>query len=373
MKILIAPNAFKNSLNAQQAAEAIEEGLNNSLLKPECLLQPIADGGDGMLDVLLNQMQGNKLHAKVEDPLGRSIEAAYGLVHDGKTGVIEMAEASGLRLLNKDELNPMQTSTYGTGQLINHALDQGVEQIILGVGGSATVDGGLGMAMALGVKFTDSSGSHISKGAEGLKQLHSIDLSSVDERLQKVKIVVTCDVTTTLLKAAKVYGPQKGATSEMVNQITSWFEQYSRLVKSTTGKDIAQLESGGAAGGIAATLYALFNAELVNGTEYLLSQTGFDEDLFQADLLITAEGALDAQTQSGKGPFYVANQAKKLGKLVIMLAGSLPQPFEQEEYSVYDAVFSIGARPESLEEAIQHTRQNLTRTAHQIGNLLGCI
>lgn len=373
MKILIAPNAFKNSLNAQQATEAIRDGLSNSFLKPECLLQPIADGGDGMLDVLLSQTSGIKVHARVEDPLGRPIEGSYGLIHNGKTGVIEMAEASGLRLLNRDELNPMQTSTYGTGQLMKHALDKGVEQIILGVGGSATVDGGLGMAMALGARFTDASGKNIEKGAVGLKQLHAIDLSSIDKRLQKVKTIVTCDVTTTFVEAAKVYGPQKGATPKMVSEITKWFEEYARLVKSITGKDIAQLESGGAAGGISATLFALFNAELVHGTEYLLSQTGFYEDLAKADLLITAEGALDSQTQSGKGPFYVASQAKKQGKRVIMLTGSLPQPFEQNEYRVYDAVFSIGARPESLEEAIRHTKSNLTRTAQQIGNLLACI
>lgn len=372
MKILIAPNAFKNSLKAQQTAEAIRDGLVNSLLKPQCILQPIADGGDGMLDVLLSQTKGVKIHATVEDPLGRLIEAEYGLIHDGKTGVIEMAEASGLRLLSSDELNPMQASTFGTGQLIKHALDHGVEQIMLGVGGSATVDGGLGMAMALGVKLVDASGNLVKRGAEGLQQLHSIDLSSMDERLHKVKIIVPCDVTTTLVESAEVYGPQKGATPEMVRQISQWLQAYGRLVKSIFGKDIVQLESGGAAGGISATLHALFNAELVNGTEYLLSQTGFDKDLSQADLVMTAEGALDAQTQAGKGPFYVANQAKKLGKPVIMLAGSLPQPFEQEKYRVYDAVFPIGARPESLQEAIGHTRSNLTRTAQQIGNLLAC-
>lgn len=373
MKILIAPNAFKNSLNAQQAAEAIREGLSNSLLKPACLLQPIADGGDGMLDVLLRQTSGIKVHTTVEDPLGRPIEGNYGLIHNGKTGVIEMAEASGIRLLKREELSPMQASTYGTGQLMKHALDQGVEQIILGVGGSATVDAGLGMATALGAMFVDASGNPISRGAEGLSQIHAIDLSSVDERLQNVKIIVTCDVTTTFLDAATVYGPQKGATPEMVIQITQWFQQYSRLVKKATGKDIAQLASGGAAGGISATLFALFHAELVHGTAYLLSQTGFYEDLAKADLLITAEGALDMQTQSGKGPYYVASQAKKQGKRVIMLAGSLPQPFEQDKYSVYDAIFSIGARPESLEEAIRHTQSNLTRTAQQIGNLLACI
>ncbi len=370
MRILIAPNAFKNSLDATQAATAIREGLMQSALRPECVLHPIADGGDGTLDVLLNQLHGEKRFATVEDPLGRPVEAAYGLIHQHKTAVVEMAEASGLRLLHNNELNPMKASTYGTGQLLRKALDQGVEKIIVGVGGSATVDGGAGMAMALGAKLLDDAGKEISRGGKGITQLHSIDLSQVDRRLKNVKIIVTCDVTTNLMEAPQVFGPQKGATPEMIRELEEGFDRYSEIVHKTTNKEIKNLASGGAAGGISAALYALFQAELVEGTEYLLSQTGFQNTLLQSDILITAEGALDTQTQTGKGPFYVAQQARAQGKYVIMLAGSLPQTFDPQDYAVYHAVFAIGAKPEPLERAMQHTRQNLIRTAQQIGNLL---
>ncbi len=370
MKILIAPNAFKNSLDAWQVAQAIRQGLQQSQLKSSCLLQPIADGGDGMLEMMLHQTEGEKRYATVEDPLGRPVKAAYGLIRNGKTAIIEMAEASGLRLLTQAEYNPMLASTFGTGQLIREALAQGVEEIILGVGGSATVDGGAGMAMALGVKLLDNAGKSIEKGGRGLQDLHAIDLSEADSRLQNVRIVVACDVTHTFPEAPQVFGPQKGATPEMVTALTKSFEVYSQLIQKQIGQDIANLPSGGAAGGISATLHVLFGAELVNGTEFLLSRTGFYKDLSQCDLLITAEGALDSQTQAGKGPFYVASQAKKLEKPVIMLAGSLPQDFKTEDYAVYEAVFPIGAKPESLDQAIAHTRQNLIRTVQQIGNLL---
>lgn len=370
MRIIIAPNAFKNSLDALQAAEAVSSGLKRSSLQAECLLQPIADGGDGMLEVILRQTQGKKLHVTVENPLGKPVQAAYGLINRGKTAVIEMTEASGLRLLRQEELNPMHTSTYGTGQLIKAAIGQGVQEIIIGVGGSATVDGGLGMAMALGVRLLDDQGNPVSKGARGLTQLHTIDASGIDNRLRQVKIKVACDVTNTLIGAAEVFGPQKGATPEMVKEIEGAFKKYSQIIKNTVGKDIAHLKHGGAAGGISATLYALFQAELVHGTELLLSRTGFHDELSQSDLLITAEGALDVQTQSGKGPFYVASQARAMEKPVIMLAGSLPANFQQQDYETYDAIFPIGAKPETLEEAIQNTKQNLIRTALQIGNLL---
>ncbi len=369
MKILIAPNAFKNSLDAWQVAQAIRQGLQESRLQASCLLQPIADGGDGMLDMMLHQTEGEKRYAMVEAPLGRPVEAAYGLIHNRKTAIIEMAEASGLRLLTQAEYNPMIASTFGTGQLIREALAQGVEEIIIGVGGSATVDGGAGMAMALGVKLLDSAGKPVAKGGRGLQDIHAIDLSGAAS-LQDVRIVVVCDVTHTFLEGPQVFGPQKGATPEMVTALAQGFEAYRQLILKQLGKDMAAFPYGGAAGGISAALHVLFDAELVNGTDFLLSQTGFYQDLSQCDLLISAEGAFDSQTRGGKGPFYVASQAKKLEKPVIMLAGSLPQDFKTEDYEIYDAVFPIGAKPESLDEAIQHTRENLTRTARQIGNLL---
>ncbi|MEM6844366.1 MAG: glycerate kinase [Bacteroidota bacterium] len=370
MKVLIAPNAFKGSLDAVAAAEAIQRGLEMSHLKPTCLPQPIADGGDGMLEVMLAQTDSQKLYATVEDPLGRPVKAAYGLIQDGKVAVIEMAEASGLRLLSSNERDPRKTSTFGTGQLILEALAQGVEEIVLGVGGSATVDGGLGIVQALGAKLTDKKGNKIPRGADGLAVLQNIDASGLDERLPHCIITVPCDVTNTLVGAAEVFGPQKGASPELVAEIERYFLNYSNLVKEHLEKDIAHLPRGGAAGGVAAALYAFLNAKLVNGTEFLLSKSGFHTALHQADLLITTEGALDRQTQEGKGPFYVAQQAKAQGKSVIMLVGSVPQDYSPQDYSDYDAILPIGPRPQPLEEALMHTAQNLERTAYQIGNML---
>lgn len=370
MQILIAPNAFKGSLDAVQAARAIQLGLESSVLQPSCVLQPIADGGDGMLDVMLSQANGKKLYATVEDPLGRPVKAAYGLIQDGKTAVIEMAEASGLRLLSSEERDPRKTSTFGTGQLIQAALDQGVSEIVVGVGGSATVDGGLGIVQALGVSLRDEGGKEVPRGSDGLKVLHSIDVTNLDSRLQQCRVTVPCDVTNTLVGAAEVFGPQKGASPELVAEIEAYFLRYDQLVRKHLGKEIAHLPRGGAAGGVSAALYAFLNADLVNGTEYLLAKTGFRSALNQADLLITTEGALDQQTQEGKGPFYVARQAKEQKKPVIMLVGSVPSDYSPEDYPDYNAIFPIGPRPQSLDEALQHTGENLKRTAQQMGNLL---
>ena len=370
MKILIAPNAFKNSLDAVAAAQAICRGLQQSRLTCECLQQPIADGGDGMLTVMLSQEGGERRMVRVDDPLGRPVEAEYGLLKSGKTAVIEMTEASGIRLLKTDELNPMKASSYGTGQLISAALDAGVKEIIIGVGGSATVDLGLGMAQALGVLLMDEEGRSISRGGEGLQQLQTIDMSGLDERIKNTRIIITCDVTNVLLEAPSVFGPQKGADEKMVRQLESGFAKAGAIMESSLEKSIIDMKHGGAAGGLGAALHAFLDAELVNGTDYLLSRTGFHQALSDADIIITAEGALDVQTQAGKGPFYVANAARQLKKPVFVLAGSIPEDYSLDKYSVYDVVLPIGARPEPLKEAILNTDTNLERTALQIGNVL---
>ncbi|MEQ9438889.1 MAG: glycerate kinase [Cyclobacteriaceae bacterium] len=370
MHILIAPNAFKGSLDAVQAAQAIQRGLENSPLRPSCQLQPIADGGDGMLEVMLAQTKSEKVYAEVEGPLGKPVNAAFGLIQDGKTAVIEMAEASGLRLLTLAERDPRKTSTFGTGQLIRAALDRGVTEIVIGLGGSATVDGGLGIAQALGATLTSKNGQPISRGTNGLAELHRINTAQVDARLRSCRIVVACDVTNTLVGAAEVFGPQKGASAALVAEIERHFLRYSQLISDHLGKDIAYMPRGGAAGGVAAALHAFFNADLVNGTEYLLAKTGFKSALQEADLLITTEGALDQQTQSGKGPFYVAQQAKEQQKPVVMLVGSVPHDYAPKYYQQYDAIFPIGPRPQSLDEALPQTAENLERTAYQVGSLL---
>jgi glycerate kinase len=323
-----------------------------------------------MLTVMLSQEGGEKRKAKVYGPLGNPVEAEYGLLKGGKTAVIEMAEASGIRLLKPDQLNPLKTSTYGTGQLIKAALDAGVEEIVIGIGGSATVDLGLGMVQALGVKLLDEEGQEISRGGEGLSQLQQIDMRDLDERIQHTRIIITCDVTNTLLEAPSVFGPQKGADEVMVKHLEQQFVRVGKLMEESLGKEVIGVKHGGAAGGLGAALYAFLGAELVNGTDYLLSRTGFHDALSAAEVVITAEGALDLQTQSGKGPFYVAQAARGQGKPVFMLAGSLPKDYDPEKYDVYDVVLSIGPRPEALEDAMRNTAKNLERTALQIGNML---
>lgn len=323
-----------------------------------------------MLTVMLSQEGGERRRVRVDDPLGRPVKAEYGLLKGGKTAVIEMAEASGIRLLKTEELNPMKASSYGTGQLISAALDAGAEEIVIGIGGSATVDLGLGMAQALGVRLIDKEGKSVSRGGEGLQQLQAIDMRGLDERIKSTRIIITCDVTNVLLEAPSVFGPQKGADENMVRQLESEFARVGAVMESSLKKSVVDISHGGAAGGLGAALHAFMNAELVNGTDYLLSRTGFHQVLSEADVVITAEGALDVQTQAGKGPFYVANAARKQRKPVFMLAGSIPEDYSQDKYSVYDVVLPIGSRPASLKEAIMDTDANLERTALQIGNML---
>lgn len=370
LKILIAPNAFKNSLDAVTAATSIAKGLQRSQLDCHCLLQPIADGGDGMLTVMLSQEGATEHKAVVDGPLGRRVEAAYGLLEGGKTAVIEMAEASGIRLLSPEELNPMKTSTYGTGQLIRAALDAGAQEIVIGIGGSATVDLGLGMTQALGIQLINSQGKPVIRGGAGVEQLSAIDMSSLDQRIRDTRIFVTCDVTNTLSKAPSVFGPQKGASKAMVQRLENAFEKAGKLIEKSLGKKVMHVRHGGAAGGLGAALFAFLGAELLDGTDYLLSRTGFHQALLEAELVITAEGALDMQTQSGKGPFYVARAAREQQKPVVMLAGSLPKDYDPDTYQVYDVVLPIGPRPEPLEEALKNTSANLERTALQVGNML---
>ena len=365
MHILIAPNTFKNSLAAPDVANAIADGLKQSKLKFTCETFPVADGGDGTGDLVIQKLNGNVVPCEVHDPFGRKISSSFGLIENGRTAVIEMANASGLRLVNRSELNPMKASSYGTGELMKYALERNVTKIIIGLGGSATVDGGCGILRALGVRFLDEDGNEL----ESLRNLSSIDSSALDERALQCKIVVLCDVENPLLGkngAAAVFGPQKGASATDVIELDRMLGKFAAIV----GKNIATIKSGGAAGGVSAGLYGLLNAELVNGIEYFLQLTGFHKALQNANLVITGEGSLDEQTLSGKGPYGVAVEAKKKGIPVIGLAGQVPLIKSSEMQQYFDMLFSIGNGPGELEYAMKHTRENLARTAGEIGNLL---
>lgn len=373
MHILIAPNAFKNSLTAQQAAIAIKTGLSLSELNCTSVCFPIADGGDGTGSLIIEKLNGIRIETEVQDPLGRNITSSFGLIDNGKTAVIEMADASGLRLLKSNELNPMRASSYGTGQLIKAAMDKGAKRIIVAMGGSATVDGGCGILSALGFKFFGDGGKELEAIPENLINVKRIDISKADERLIRCEIIILCDVDNMLLGpngSAAVFGPQKGADTTMVNQLDGFLSRISEIAMRQTDKDLPLVKYGGAAGGAAAGLHAFLNARLVNGIEYFLDLTSFDTALAGAQILITGEGSLDTQTLQGKGPFGVANRAITKGVPVIGIAGKVPLNPDAELQKYFKILLAIGNAPADLPNALQHTQQNLVRLSTQIGNLL---
>lgn len=373
MQILIAPNAFKNSLSASEAADAILRGLKQSklLFHYECF--PIGDGGNGTADLIVRKNKGRLVSGKLHDPLGREITAGFGLIDEGSTAVIEMADAAGLQFLSQDELNPLRATSFGTGEMIRLALDEGVHKIILGMGGSATVDGGAGILRALGIRFLNANGEALPDQSESMSDLTAIDLSGMDRRILDCDLTVLCDVENPLLGedgAATIFGPQKGATEEGVKKLEVSLAKFSEITFHQTGKDMSSVKYGGTAGGAAAGLYAFLNAKLVNGIDHFLKMTGFDEALRESDLVITGEGSIDEQTLHGKGPYGVASRAKKKGLPVVALAGKVPLKENKALSKYFDVLLAIGNEPADLSTAMRVTADNLTRTSTVLGNLL---
>lgn len=306
MHILIAPNAFKNSLSAGRVAEVIYVGLQKSPLQFDHECFPVGDGGDGTGELIVKSKSGLRVDLEVQDPLRKKILSWYGLIDQGKTAVIEMASASGLHLLNKQEMNPLKTSSIGTGEMIKDALNKGVKKIILGMGGSATVDGACGILSALGIRFLDHEKQLLFPSPENLINVESIDDSELDPGIRGCEFIVLCDVVNPLLGsdgAATVFGPQKGATPAAVKELEKFLDRFAALAMKQTQKNLVNLPAAGTAGGAAAGLYALLNAKLVNGIDYFLEFTNFELALGKADLVITGEGSIDNQTLDGKGPF----------------------------------------------------------------------
>ncbi len=373
MRILIAPNAFKNGLSAPDAAEAILKGLKQSMLdfQHECF--PIGDGGNGTADLIIDRKKGKRVDVQVHDPLGRCITANFGLIDEGSTAVIEMAAASGLQFLSQDELNPLRASSFGTGEMIRFALDKAVHKIILCMGGSATVDGGAGILRAMGIRFLNANHEALPDRPENMLDLAEIDLSGMDKRILDCELTILCDVGNPLLGeqgAAAIFGPQKGATKEGVKKLEASVAKLSEITLYQTGRDMSSVKFGGTAGGAAAGLYALLNAKPVNGIDHFLQMTGFDEALAKTDLLITAEGSIDEQTLQGKGPFGVASRAKAKGLPVIALAGKVPLKVNKALSKYFDVLLAIGNEPVDLPTAIRTTADNLSRTSTVLGNLL---
>lgn len=354
MKIVIAPDSFKGSMTAMQAAEAMGRGVRRILPDAELDLVPMADGGEGTVEALVSATGGRLVSVSAAGPLGEELAAFYGLLGDGETAVIEMAAASGLPLLPPERRNPLLTSTYGTGQLIRAALEAGVRRLIIGVGGSATVDGGVGMAQALGARFLDGTGRELPPGGGALADLARIDLSGLDPRLAGCEITVACDVDNPMTGprgAAALFGPQKGADPEMVRLLDAGLGRLAEGIRRDIGRDVEHLPGAGAAGGLGGGLIAFLGARLRPGVEIVTEAARLRERLAGAALCLTGEGGTDEQTVHGKTPMGVARAAKAHGVPVICLSGGLGRGYEAGYQVGIDAVLSIVPGPISLEEA----------------------
>lgn len=371
--IVIACDSFKGSCSAIDVTRYLETGLLSYRPDLKIVKVPVADGGEGTVEALLFATGGQRIQVPVTDPLGRPHMASFGLLPDG-SAVLEMASASGLPLLTPKERDPRITSTYGTGQLIKAALDRGCRRMILGIGGSATNDGGAGMAAALGAKFYDADGHELAPGGAALAQLDRIDLSGLDPRLADCDILVACDVNNPLCGergASAIYGPQKGATPEMVKELDLALAHYANILKRDLGCDVADRPGAGAAGGLGTGLMAFCGAKIRSGIESVLDMVGFEALVKDADLVITGEGAIDHQTLFGKVPQGVTERAKKVNPevAVIGVAGTLGRDYEQAHSCGIDFMMSIATGPLTLEECMAEAPRLLVEAGCRIGHL----
>ena len=371
-KIIVAPGAFKHSLTAYAAAEAIASGIRLSHLEAELTLLPIADGGNGTLEAFLAG-GGQRILTQVVDPLERPIIAPYGLLADGKTAVIEMALASGLELLRPGELNPLLTTTYGTGLLLKAALEAGTKRIVIGMGGSATVDGGAGCAQALGVRLLDAYGQDVPLGGGNLSSIYSIDTSGLDPRWKDVDVIIASDVDNPTVGdqgAAMVFGPQKGAGPHEVRVLEGGLRHFFHKVHDQLGIDVLETSGGGAAGALSAGLMAFLGGHIASGIDLVLEYNGFDEQVADADLVITGEGQMDEQTVHGKGPIGVAKRAWEFGVPTVAIVGSLKADDALLHAAGIQAVIPIVTRPMSLDDALRHAPELVERAAQRLGYIL---
>lgn len=373
LRVVVAPNAFKGSLTAVQAADAIAEGVLAVLRGADIVLVPIADGGDGTVDALVAATEGERRVVRVRGPLGEPVNAEYGVLHNGQTAVIEMARAAGLALIPEQRRDPRITTTYGVGELLQHAYDQGARHLIVGIGGSATNDGGAGMAQALGYHLLDDQGQELPPGGLALTRLARIHVGGVHADWKQARVEAACDVSNPLTGpagASAVYGPQKGATPEMVAELDRALRRLAEVIRRDLEVDIEHLPGAGAAGGLGGGLVAFTGATLAPGAEMVMEAIKLDERLKGANLVITGEGRLDAQTaRFGKGPAAVARHARNAGIPVVGLGGSLAE--ENELALLFDAVESTITEAIDLDRALRDARNLLARAASRaMRNLL---
>lgn len=374
MKVAIAIDSFKGSLSTFEAGKAIEEGIKKVYSDAKVKIIPMADDGEGTVDAIVSAAGGEMQKVKVHNPLGKIIESSYGIVD--KTAIIEMSAASGITLISESERNPLNTTTYGVGELIVDAIKKGCRKFIVGIGGSATNDGGIGMLSALGFEFLDKDGKQVSCGAKGLKEITSIKKDNVLTELSECSFLVACDVKNPLCGengCSAIYGPQKGATSEMIKDMDLWLENFAELTKGINSESDKDFPGAGAAGGLGFAFLSYMSGELKSGVELVIKETNLEESVKDADIVITGEGRLDGQSYMGKAPVGVAMLAKKYDKPVIAFAGGVTEDAVKcNEYGI-DAFFPILRTPCSLDEAMDNAYINLKNTAEQVFRMIKII
>ncbi|WP_426774088.1 glycerate kinase [Proteus faecis] len=372
MKIVIAPDSFKESLSAKEVATAIKQGFSRYLPNAQYCCIPMADGGEGTVTSLVEATQGRFISTQVCSPLGKQVTATWGILGDNSTAVIEMAQASGLHLIPSSQRNPNLTTSYGTGELINAALEMGVKKIILGLGGSATNDAGAGMMQALGLGLKDKLGSSLPFGGQALTQLHSIDITTLNPKLKQVEIEIACDVTNPLCGengASAIFGPQKGATKDDIAQLDKALRHFGTYLENMTQRNLINIAGSGAAGGLALPLLAFTQATLSPGIELVAKAVKLEKYFIDADLVITGEGRMDSQSAQGKTPIGVALLAKKYHRPVIALVGGYLPDYGVVHQQGIDAVFSIVPGVSTLDDALRNAQKNLSETAYNVARL----
>ncbi|MEK5380211.1 glycerate kinase family protein [Niallia sp. FSL W8-0635] len=366
--IVLAPDSFKESMTAREACEAMERGIKKANNRITCLQVPMADGGESTMELLVNANKGKIYNEKVLDPLGREVTASYGILEDSQTGIIDMASASGIHLVAIEERNPLITTTYGTGQLIKACLDHNIKKLIVGIGGSATNDGGAGLVQALGGKFFDENGKELGFGGGELGRLARIDIKNLDPRIKDLSVEVACDVNNPLCGeqgASYVFGPQKGATLEIAQQLDRNLMNYAAIIKEEFHIDILNVPGAGAAGGLGAGLMVFLNGTLKKGIDIVIRYSSLEEKVKGADMVWTGEGCIDFQTKFGKTPIGVASVAKKYNKPVVAFAGKIGNNIDSL-YEKIDSIFCIMQGVTTLEEALANGKQNLERTSENM-------
>lgn len=374
--IVLAPDSFKESMSAKEACIAMERGIKKVNQDIKCVHVPMADGGEGTMQSLVDATNGKIYSLEVVGPLGNKVQAEYGILGDREVGILEMASASGIHLVSLDKRNPLITTTYGTGELIKACLDKGVKKLLIGIGGSATNDGGAGVIQALGGKLLDKDGNELGFGGGELGKLHNIDLTNFDPRLKDVVVEVACDVNNPLCGekgASNVFGPQKGATPDMVYLLDNNLKHYANIIKEQIGMDVLEVPGAGAAGGLGAGLMAFLNGTLKKGIEIVIEYSGLEEKVKEADMVWTGEGSIDFQTQYGKTPLGVATIAKKYDKPVIAFAGRVGDNIDVLYEKGIDSIFGIMKGVTSIEEALEKGKENIEKTSENVIRLMKLI